>query len=199
MWKGTWGTYVGSLTRDPQVKRSSLPQIGFANLKVESGSSRLFCCTSWQQLITFLGSLPTATTILAERSAPSAPREAMSPDSLKMNKNSTKAVFYISGGGKNYIVGFQFCIKESPLELTIPGDPPCRHGSWRPWSRQTSWCHTLEWNWITWAKLDNMFNKWKFGTYGFCWSSLFISMDGSKYSVGSGSTAPLTSLMWPEE
>ena len=56
----------------------------------------------------------------------------MSPDSLKMNKNSTKAVFYISGGEKNYIVGFQFCIKDFVLELTIPGDPPCRHGSWRP-------------------------------------------------------------------
>ena len=27
-------TYVGSLTRDSQVKRSSLPQVGFANLKV---------------------------------------------------------------------------------------------------------------------------------------------------------------------
>ena len=39
----------------------------------------------------------------------------------------------------------------------------------------------------------------KICTYGFCWSSLFISMDGSKYSVGSGSTAPLTSLIWPEE
>ena len=78
------------------------PKFGFANLKVESGSSRLFCCTSWQQLITFLGSLPTATTILAERSAPSAPREAMSPDSLKMNKYSTKAVFYIFGENEEF-------------------------------------------------------------------------------------------------
>ena len=150
MWKGTWGARMLGLwqERDSQVKRSSLPQIGFANVEVESGSSWLLCCTSWQQLTTFLGSLPTATTILAERSAPSAPREAMSPDSLKMNKYSTKAVFYIFGENEEYKVGFQFCTKDSLLELTIPGDPPCRHGSWRPWSRQTSWCHTLEQNWM---------------------------------------------------
>ena len=29
------------------------------------------------------------------------------------------------------------------------------------------------------------------------WSSFFMSMEGQRNSVGSGSTAPLTSLIWP--